>query len=350
MTEFEPDYRNIVDAANNIEAWRLPLYEHIISTSVMESITGRRFGYLLGGDESDIREYFRIYSGFLKDHGYDIVPFECCITDILPGGGALGRHVDGAIKTRDDFERYPWDELPDMYFRTKKRYFDALGAVMPAGMKAVGGVGNGVFECVQDLTGYIDLCYMRSDDPELYRDLFSAVGRVMENIWKRFAYEYRDVYCVYRFGDDLGFATGTLLIPDDIRRYVIPWYRRIIEIVHGCGRPFLLHSCGCIFDVMDDLIAAGIDAKHSNEDKIAPFHEWVDRYGDRIGNFGGIDMNCLCEFDRQQMKSYIEDEIRLCRHHGGFAFSTGNSIADYVPPQGYLNMIEIVREIRGDVV
>ncbi|MDR1030283.1 MAG: hypothetical protein LBL76_05370 [Treponema sp.] len=47
------------------------------------------------------------------------------------------------------------------------------------------------------------------------------------------------------------------------------------------GKPFLLHSCGCIFKVMDDLIAARIDAKHSNEDAIAP-------YGRRIGNFGGL--------------------------------------------------------------
>ena len=36
---------------------------------------------------------------------------------------------------------------------------------------------------------------------------------------------------------------------------------------------------------MEDLITdVGIDAKHSNEDQIAPFPEWVRRYGDRIGN------------------------------------------------------------------
>ncbi len=28
---------------------------------------------------------------------------------------------------------------------------------------------------------------------------------------------------------------------------------------------FLLHSCGCIFEVMEDILATGIDAKHSNE-------------------------------------------------------------------------------------
>ena len=347
MRPFEPDYRNLEKAARNIETPYIPLYEHIISTSVLETILGKRFGHLLDGDASERDEFFRIYSGFLKNNGYDAVPFECCITDVLPGGGALGRHTDGAIRTRSDFEHYPWSEIPERYFARFSPYFDSLRAVMPDGMKAVGGVGNGVFECVQDLTGYISLCFMREDDPQLYADLFRAAGEMMSAIWSRFLREYGDLYCVLRFGDDLGFATGTLLTPDDIRTNVIPVYRKVIDLVHGIGKPFLLHSCGCVFEVMDDLIAAGIDAKHSNEDKIAPFPVWVERYGDRIGNFGGIDMNCLCEFDRSQMEEYIGDVIRKCRGHGGFAFGTGNSIADYVPPEGYLNMIETVRGLRG---
>ena len=348
MHTFEPDYRNLQGAARNVECQRIPLYEHIIASSVLEAILGRKFAHLAEGDEADRREYFRVYAGFLRDHGYDVVPYECCITDVLPGGGALGRHVQGIIRAREDFDRYPWKEIPDLFFRKFSPLFQALRQTMPPGMMAVGGVGNGVFECVQDLTGYIDLCYMREDDPELYRDMFRAVGDMMAAIWTRFLREFGDIYCVLRFGDDLGFATGTLLIPDDIRSLVIPRYKVIIDKVHAAGKPFLLHSCGHIFDVMEDLIAAGIDAKHSNEDKIAPFPEWVERYGDRIGNFGGIDMNCLCEMDRAQMREYIEDVVRKCRGRGGFAFGTGNSIAEYVPPEGYLNMIEIFRELRGE--
>ncbi len=348
MRPFEPDYRHVENAARNIEAKRLPLYEHIISSSVLESILGRKFAHLYHGDAADRAEYFRVYGGFLRDHGYDVVPFECCITDILPGGGALGRHVRGVIRDRGDLERYPWDTLADRYFEAFSGAFEALRGTMPPGMKAVGGVGNGVFECVQDLTGYIDLCYLRDEDPELYRDLFANVGSVMLEIWERFIPRFGDAYCVLRFGDDLGFATGPLLIPDDIRTLVLPWYREIIRRVHAAGKPFLLHSCGYLFDVMDDIIACGIDAKHSNEDKIAPFPVWVERYGDRIGNFGGIDMDCLCQLDRQQMREYITDVVRRCSGHGGFAFGTGNSIADYVPLEGYLNMIGIVRELRGD--
>ncbi|MRR18493.1 MAG: hypothetical protein EG826_18780, partial [Deltaproteobacteria bacterium] len=208
---------------------------------------------------------------------------------------------------------------------------------------------NGIFECVQDIVGFMDLCYIAEDDPGLYRDLFRKVGETNLLIWQRFLAEFSDIYCVMRFGDDLGYKSNTLLKAGDVREFVIPEYRRIIGEVHRCGKPFLLHSCGYIFDLMDDLIdTAGIDSKHSNEDQIAPFPYWVEKYGDRIGNFGGIDTDAVCRLDYNEMRGYITDVVSRCRGHGGFAFGSGNSIPDYVPVEGYLNMVRIIRDIRGD--
>lgn len=346
---FQPDYRHIVNAAYNREAVRLPLYEHIVSADVIGKITGKDFSFLYDGDDNDIREYFRLYCQFFRDYGYDVIPFECCIGQIMPGAGALGNcRITPAIRTRADFDACPWDEIPDLFFEKNSRYFKALSHAMPEGMKAVGGVGNGVFEIVQDLTGYQNLCYISADDEELYSQLFQKAGQISRLIWTRFLEEFKDTYCLLRFGDDLGYKSNTLLSGDDIRTHILPQYRHIIDLVHAKGKPFLLHSCGCIFSIMEDLIACGINAKHSNEDQIAPFPYWVETYGDRIGNFGGIDLDVVCSASREEMKEYIGDVIRTCSGHGGFAFGSGNSIPDYVPAGGYVNMIEIVREIRGD--
>ena len=186
------------------------------------------------------------------------------------------------------------------------------------------------------------------DDEELYAGLFNQVGKISLVIWKRFMERYHDLYCVLRFGDDLGYKSTTLLSPNDTRTHIIPKYKPVIDLVHSYHKPFLLHSCGKIFDVMPDLLAAGIDAKHSNEDQIAPFPEWVRRYGDKIGNFGGIDVDVVCNYGKEELREYITDIFRQCRGHGGFAFGTGNSIPDYVPAEGYMNMIEIARKLRGD--
>ncbi|MDO5445708.1 MAG: uroporphyrinogen decarboxylase family protein [Eubacteriales bacterium] len=348
MNEFIPDYSNIVKAAQNIEVERIPLYEHIIAPEVMETILGKQFKELSGGNDSDLDEFFRNYCGFFKEMGYDTVSFEELITAIMPGSGALYKQTPGVIKDRSDFESYPWEEICDLFFNTYRRSYEALRRNMPEGMKAIGGVGNGIFECVQDLVGYENLCYLRYDDPELYHDIFFKIGENNLKIWKRFLKEYGDIFCVCRFGDDLGFKSTTLLDPKDIRELIIPQYKGIIREVHEAGKPFLLHSCGCIFDIMEDIIGAGIDAKHSNEDQIAPFPVWVEKYGDRIGNFGGIDTDVVCRMDAGSMFEYIQDVVSKCRHHGGFAFGSGNSIPAYVPAEGFLAMNRAIRTIRGE--
>jgi len=174
------------------------------------------------------------------------------------------------------------------------------------------------------------------------------MGQVSLSIWERFLAEFGDIYCVCRFGDDLGYKSNTLLPADDIRTHIFPVYKKIVAAVHRAGKPFLLHSCGCIFDVMDELIEeVGIDAKHSNEDQIALFPYWVETYGDRIGNFGGIDTDAVCRLPKEDMREYIREVVAKCTGHGGFAFGSGNSIPDYVPLDGYRTMLETIHELRG---
>ena len=347
---FSPDYRNTVNAAYNRESSRIPLYEHIISEKIMEIIQGKRFSELYNGDYRDKVEFFRHYCAFFQDSGYDTVSFECCVGAAMPGSGALGNHKEGVIKTRSDFDAYPWDSIPEIYFDRYRDYFRALEEVMPPGMKGIGGVGNGIFECVQDVVGFQELCFIRSDDNELYRALFSKTGEVLVKIWERFLGEFGDLFCVCRFGDDLGYKSNTLLNAEDIRNLIIPQYRRIVDLVHARGKPFLLHSCGCIFNVMDDIIRdAGINAKHSNEDVIAPYSRWIDDYGKRIGNFGGLDTDVLCDSSSVDLVSYTTAVYRLCEKKGrGTAIGSGNSIPDYVSPERYSLMLDTVRRLRKD--
>ena len=347
---FSPDYRNIVNAAENKKSSRIPLYEHIISHKIMETMQGKKFADLFKGSYTDKLEFFRHYCAFFKDFGYDTVSFECCVGAIMPGSGALGGHKEGVIKIRSDFEAYPWNSIPDLYFEAYRDYFRALGEVIPEGMKAIGGVGNGIFECVQDLVGFQELCYIKADDEDLYEALFAKIGDILALIWERFLKEFGELFCVCRFGDDLGYKSNTLLSAEDIRQFIIPQYRRIVSLVHSRGKPFLLHSCGCIFEVMDDIISgAKIDAKHSNEDVISPYSRWIDDYGNKIGNFGGLDTDVLCDSSSVDLVSYTSSVYRLCEKKGkGVAIGSGNSIPDYVSPNRYSLMLDTVRKLRGD--
>ncbi len=347
--EFIPDYRNVEAAASNRRPTRLPLYEHIIAPAKIEEISGRPFAALHEGDYGDKVEYFRRFCAFWRDMGYDTVSFEAWVTSVVQGGEGLSGRRPGIIRDRGDLESYDFEDLERRFWALWEDDFRALAEAMPAGMKAVGGIGNGLFEVVQDFVGYAELCMLRVDDGELYAALFARVGDLLASLWGRLLASRSELFAVCRFGDDLGFKSSTLLVPDDIRALVVPQYRRVVDLVHGAHLPFLLHSCGCIFEVMDDLIeGARIDAKHSNEDQIAPFPAWVQRYGSRIGLFGGVDMDLLCRGTESEIRDYTLGLVALCAGQRGFALGSGNSIPDYVPASGYLAMVNAVRESRGD--
>ena len=215
-------------------------------------------------------------------------------------------------------------------------------------MKAHGGVGNGVFETVQDFLPLTEIAFLQIDDPEAWNLLVRKVGDLLNRIWERFLAEYADAYAVCRFGDDLGFRSSTLIQPTEIIGKIIPQYQRIIHRVHQRGKPFLLHSCGAIWPVMDSLIAAGIDAKHSNEDNIAPFPRWTEDYGSDIGNFGGVDMNILCTEDERGVETYVRELKASVSKSHGVAWGSGNQITDYTPPENFLAMVRGFRGLGSD--
>jgi len=347
---FSPDYNNIIQAARNISPNRLPLYDHNIDEPFVSKYLGRDLSKLLANGTTDsIHEYFKAYCSFCKEMGYDAVSYEYCMANVMPGAGSLSSHKPGEIQNRKDFDSYPWETIVDLYFEKSSMYFEILREELPEGMKAVGGVGNGVFECVQELVGFESLCMIAFDDPELYKLLFETLGKIISSVWKRFLDQFADMYAVCRFGDDLGYKSSTMLSDRDIRTYIIPQYKNIVDIVHSYDKPFVLHCCGCIFDVMDDIIdIAGIDAKHSNEDAIAAFDVWTERYGDRIGNFGGIDMDILCQNTEEEIRSYTFNILEKTSQCGGVAYGSGNSIPHYVPVEGYLAMNKAIREFRGE--
>ena len=220
---------------------------------------------------------------------------------------------------------------------------------MPSGMKAYGGCGYGIFESSEDLVGYESLAVMQYLDPDLFSDLFVKIGDLYEELWTEMIRRYDDLFVFYRMGDDLGFKTSTLLEPDTIRKHILPQYKRVINLVHKADKKFLLHSCGNIFEIMEDIINIGIDAKHSNEDEIAPFDKWISMYNDRIGLFGGIDVNTLCLKSYDEIyKIVLEDGKKFRNMSKGFGLGSGNSIAEYVPVEGFMAMIDAVKKIREE--
>jgi uroporphyrinogen decarboxylase len=347
---FVPDFNHILDAAHNRKPQRVPLYEHGFHPKVMEPLLGKPFwDMMFSGKHPDAVEAYRRFFEFGAMHGYDAIPVELGATAIVQCGEGLCGRRSALFKTRAEIDRFPWHELKAKYLGLFEGQFKAMSEARPPGMKAIGGIGNGIFEVAQDFVPLMELPFLRADDPDGYELLWKKIGDMFVELWSWLLDRYSEDYVVFRMGDDLGYRTSTMLSPTDIRTHIIPQYKRVVDLVHAKGKPFLLHSCGCIFAVMEDIIReVKIDAKHSNEDPIAPFKQWLDQYNDRIGLFGGIDMDFLCRADEKSIRERTRELMRLAESYRGFALGSGNSIPDYVPPQNFLAMTEAAREYRGD--
>ena len=342
---FQPDYNNILKVLHNQKPDYLPLYEHHIDEPFISKALGKEIS-AKGKKGADLIEHYKTVTGFWKTMTYDAFDYEAAICEIFPGHGAI-LGGDGPIQTRADFEQYPFDELPKIYWETYTPHLEAIRKALPVGMKAFGGCGYGIFESAQDLVGYTNLCIMQCIDPELFADIFKRVGDLYETLWTDMVKNYSDIFVFFRMGDDLGFHINTLLDPEIIRTHILPQYKRVIDIVHRGNKKFLMHSCGCIFEVMDDLIALGIDAKHSNENQIAPFQKWIDDYNDRIGLFGGFDMNDLILNPYETVYAQVlEQGTEFRRKARGYGLGSGNSIPGYATVEGFTAMVDAVKEIR----
>lgn len=83
------------------------------------------------------------------------------------------------------------------------------------------------------------------------------------------------------------------------------------------------------------------------EDVIAPYDRWIEEYGDRIGLFGGIDIDRLCRMKPDEIYDFVLKEgMRFRSNAKGYALGSGNSIPDYVPVDGYLAMVRAAQTIR----
>ena len=149
-------------------------------------------------------------------------------------------------------------------------------------------------------------------------------------------------------GDDMGFKTGTLLAPDMLRTYCLPWQKKLAAMTHDSGRPYFLHSCGNLLQIMDDLIDdVKIDGKHSYENAIMPVQDFQKRFGGRIATLGGLDINILTRATPAEVRAETGRLMEICGPRGRYAVGSGNSIPSYIPVPNYLAMVEEAVTRRG---
>jgi len=336
-----PNFDNLLRVLNRDKPTRPTLFEFFLNGELYTKLAGYQ------KPEKGRVEEFQWLAKAFETAGYDYVTltpppgFQFGHRDQHDNKETISLNDYHSIYDEASFEAYEWPEVNTFDYSP----YEQIGNLLPEGMKGIPYGPGGVLENVIQLVGYDTMCLMSIDNPELLKKIFDKVGKALVDYYK-IVVEFSSVGAIIS-NDDWGFNTQTMLCPSDFEKFLFPWHKKIVEVGHKAGKPVILHSCGNLEKIMDNIIDdLKYDGKHSYEDNIMPVEEAYDIYHKRIAILGGIDLDFICRKSPEEVFQRSKAMITRSSNGGAYALGTGNSVPEYIPHENYFAMIEAVTEIN----
>jgi len=140
---------------------------------------------------------------------------------------------------------------------------------------------------------------------------------------------------------DMASKSGLLFPPKFLRQSFIPGYTRICDAVHRKGRKVLFHSDGNLWEILDDLVSAGIDLLHPLEPLAGMDPGKIHRRYPHLILCGTIDVSQLLPFGTPQE---IADQVlrNIEATEGKIMVGSSTEVNNEVPLKNYLALYETV--------
>ncbi len=249
-------------------------------------------------------------------------------------------NVRGTVLSQPSLHGYSFPDPLD------PRFFEAIpGRLARYGDRfRVYQIGFSLYERAWTLRGMVNLLMDLHDHPAFVRDLLNTIAdwniaQVKEALkW--------DIDAVY-FGDDWGQQRGLQMGPALWREFFLPVLRRMYGVVREAGKYVVIHSCGKVDELFDDLIAAGLNCFNPFQPEVTDVAALLARYRGRLAFYGGL--------STQQTLPYgtVEDVRRETRwlldlgREGGYIFAPAHDVEGDVPLENMLAFIEIAQAQAG---
>ncbi len=151
------------------------------------------------------------------------------------------------------------------------------------------------------------------------------------------------------FGDDLGMQNGPQISPQMYRelfkpRHSLMWHRA----KELAPVKVMLHCCGGVRELLDDLIEAGLDAINPVQISCRGMDARGLKadFGGRITFWGGgCDTHKILPTGTpDEIRRHVQEQIAILQPDGGFVFQQVHNILADVPPENVLAMYEAAQE------
>lgn len=147
------------------------------------------------------------------------------------------------------------------------------------------------------------------------------------------------------FSDDLGLPTSVAFDPALFRKIFKPWYKKLFEKIKQKNMHVMMHSCGCLWEIIPDLIDCGLDVLHF-QPSVMDIKRLVKEFGKDLTFFGGIDVNnFLSKSTPEQVTSGILEMFKIMdRKNCGFISGPSNLIMPDTPFENIVAMLDAMKK------
>jgi len=234
----------------------------------------------------------------------------------------LGEVKKSPLESWDDF---PNLKIPDI--RDPSRYQNIRGARAKVGDKFLMGWGISLYERTHFLRGLENTWADIYTDPGKLCELIDILVDMNLYILGESA---KEGYDGFMFCDDWGLQDRLMISPEKWREIWKPRYAKVYARAHELGILTMLHSCGHIVDILDDLIEIGLDVIQMDQQMNMGLDVLGKRFGGRITFQCPVDIQVVMpRGDYDEIRDYCRQLVRA------FAKPKGGFIANwYTDPKG----------------
>ena len=329
----KPDFQNIIDALRLKLPSRPTYMELFLNNKLYEDVLQEKQPEaFIDRNKFLVRAYGKLGYDYVTISPPPILSFPHLSQTQVKQTRSI--NYEPVIFDEQSYSAYTWPQT-DTYDYS---YLSDENLCLPNGMKAICIAPNGVLENTINLLGYDNLCIAIYENPVLLENTVNMVGQTLYNYYKN-CVQYDTVGACF-VNDDWGFNTQTMLSPMHMRKLIVPWHKRITAAIHSAGKYTIMHSCGMLWDVMDDIIYdIKSDGKHSYEDTITPVEQAYERLKNKIAVIGGIDIDFLCRKSPEKVYERAMHLLEITKNDGGYILGSGNSIPEYIPRESLFAML-----------
>jgi len=275
-------------------------------------------------------------AGYCHPEGlYALNPAHGITRGTLSSGGCLA-----GAQTVADIEAYPWPDVKYCDFTEIYRQIEQFPDKI-----VFTGLWSPFFHLAADFFGMENYFIKMHENAAVIEAATERVVDYYTAANDMFLSGLRGRADVMFFGNDFGTQLDLFISPEHFRRFVMPSFKRIIEVGKRHGMLIMLHSCGSIYRIIPDLIDAGVDVLHPIQAQAAGMGAGdLAQYKNDLAFLGGIDAQ---SFFVNAAPAQIRDEVLRVREILGpniVISPSHEEILPNIPAENILAMANAAKE------